>query len=181
MFNIRKIAAAMAGIVAMTGAVAIMDIPGLNFGTEISTASAAEFVPRKFTPRTLFNYGPNEFVERFNSLGQSNSESRLHAPVGEKIIVDEAESTFTNVHFDTDAAGNEIYSMTISGYEPDDVKTALLRTIYMIDRRYVSEASIAFEKIVVEQVSDEESLADEYMIITKAPGKNAIKIYLLWG
>ena len=51
----------------------------------------------------------------------------------------------------------------------------------MIDRRYVSEASIAFEKIVVEQVSDEESLADEYMIITKAPGKNAIKIYLLWG
>ena len=181
MFNIRKIAAAMAGIVAMTGAVAIMDIPGVNFGTEISTAYAAEFVPRQFTPRTLFNYGPNEFVERFNSLGQSNSESRLHAPVGEKIIVDEAESTFTNVHFDTDAAGNEIYSMTISGYEPDDVKTALLRTIYMIDRRYVSEASIAFEKIVVEQVSDEESLADEYMIITKAPGKNAIKIYLLWG
>lgn len=181
MFDIRKIAAAMTGVVALTGAVAIMDVPKVPFLTEISTASAAEFVPRQFTPRTLFNFGPNEFVERFNNLGQSNSESRLHAPVGEKIIIDEAESTFTNVHFDTDAAGNEIYAMTISGYEPDDVKTALLRTIYMIDRRYVSDASIAFEKIVVEQVSDEEGLADEYMVITKAPGKNAVKIYLLWG
>lgn len=179
--NMKKLSASLAGIAVVAGMVAVADTP---VASEIPVASVAaakgySFTPRQFEPRKLFNYGPKLFVKNYNEMGQTNDDSRLHAPDGKYEIDKEAWATFTKIRFETDAYGEVIYSVTISGDQPDDIKSAVLRTVFLIDFRGVSEAAAAFEKLMVEKSSDEEGILDDTIFITLGNEENSVKIYRL--
>lgn len=181
MYSVKKITAALTGMLAISGAVAMTDLP-IAYNMQVAEAEQVlTFTPRQFVPQRLFEFGPEEFVNKYNKLGMIHEEDMLHAPKGEYKLTNRANATFTRFYFDTDPSYTEIYTIVISGDEPDDIKSALLRTVYMINGQGVSEAADAFEKIIIQGTSEEEGILDETLYITKGEEPNSLKLYCLWG